>query len=317
MDFTDPQMALTVVVFVTVATVLVFFEYVRKQRQSGQPQRVKTPKTGHSTVAFTAAPLDYAPAKRLAAERPLEPQVGTTIPAPASVFLGMERETVTVEMAPSSPAAPSGSSKIQLPAITIDAVLWERLISGQPRHNLISSAAPHASLSFKTVEATRQMIHDDGGGIIPANRTNGMIQQPAFELLLENQQPFTGLVVSISVNGDSGMWRSQGLMQSVAAYIATLLTGSDYACRTAYDEFVMVCPGERGAQSQRRLNHVSERLWDYQLRGIGASSILFSWGGVQAQRQPLADAVTSANERMHETRRSGHSGKTVMQRRAI
>ena len=51
----------------------------------------------------------------------------------------------------------------------------------------------------------------------------------------------------------------------------------------------MVCPGEQGAQSQRRLNHISERLWDYQLRGIGACSILFSWGGVEVQDQPLAE----------------------------
>src|SRR6202034_2599222 len=78
------------------------------------------------------------------------------------------------------------------------------------------------------------------------------------------------------------------------------------SCRTAYDEFVIVCRGEQGANSQRRLNHISERLWNYQLRGIGACSILFSWGGVEVQDQPLAEAIASATERMRETKRIGN-----------
>jgi hypothetical protein len=53
------------------------------------------------------------------------------------------------------------------------------------------------------------------------------------------------------------------------------------------------------------LNYISERLWDYQLRGLTSCSIMFSWGGVQVQNQPLADALASATERMRETKRSG------------
>ena len=81
-----------------------------------------------------------------------------------------------------------------------------------------------------------------------------MIQQPVLEELLEREEPFTGLVVSIGINdSDSSMWHSQGLMQSVGNYIAGLLQENEFSCRTAYDEFVMVCRGEQGAQSQRRL----------------------------------------------------------------
>ena len=50
-----------------------------------------------------------------------------------------------------------------------------------------------------------------------------MIQQPALEELLESEEPFTGLVVSIGINdSDSSMWHSHGLMQSVGNYIAGL-----------------------------------------------------------------------------------------------
>jgi len=111
------------------------------------------------------------------------------------------------------------------------------------------------------------------------------------------------------------MWHSPGLMQSVGNYIAGLLRENEFACRTAYDEFVMVCGGEQGAQSQRRLNHISERLWDFQLRGIGACSILFSWGGVQVQDRPMAEAVASATERMRQTKRGGPSAKPAQAHR--
>ncbi len=154
------------------------------------------------------------------------------------------------------------------------------------------------------------MIQENAGDA--ARQPSGMIQQPELEALLKSREPFTGLVVSIGINDtNSSMWHSHGLMQSVGNYIAGLLRANDFSCRTAYDEFVIVCRGEQGPQSQRRLNHISERLWDYQLRGIGACSILFSWGGVEIQDQPLAEGIASATERMRETKRTGPSGKSA------
>jgi hypothetical protein len=278
MDFTGLQMTLTVALVLTAATVLVLLEQRRKQRPRPEPQRIQS--HIHSVarpprpVWINPAPLEFTPARKVAAQRPLEPQVGIATASRPPVQ-PRERETITVQMK-------SPSTQVQLPAFTIDAALWERLISSQPKQNLISPA--------------------DG------DHPRGMIQQPALDKLLESHEPFTGLVVSIGINdSDSSMWHSQGLMQSVGSHIAGLLKEQDFSCRTAYDEFVMVCPGEQGAQSQRRLNHISERLWDYQLRGIGSCSILFSWGGVQVQNQSLAEAVASATERMRETKRSGNS----------
>jgi hypothetical protein len=157
------------------------------------------------------------------------------------------------------------------------------------------------------------MIREDVHEPVSARQPKGLIQQPVLDELLESEEPFTGLVVSININdNDSSMWHSPGLMQSVGSHIATLLRENDFACRTAYDEFVLVCRGEQGAESQRRLNHISERLWDFQLRGLGAASILFSWGAVQAQDQPLAEAIASAAERMRETKRSGNAAQSAL-----
>jgi GGDEF domain-containing protein len=97
---------------------------------------------------------------------------------------------------------------------------------------------------------------------------------------------------------------NKDLLNAIADYVSTLLRDRDFGCRIAEDEFVLVCPGELGADAQRRLSQISERLFDYQLRCIGSFSILFSSGGVDVDQEPLADAVSGAVERMSQTRRS-------------
>ena len=289
METIDPQMTLTAVVVLTLAVALIWFDHLRKQRQ---PQPIKLVKTRapQRSGFFEASPLDFAPAKKLAIERPLQPLVAVPTSG-LRAHSPVERETVTIQMASSSPTPPFGSAEAPahpLPPITIDAALWERLISRMPTQPLLSPSSASAS------------------------QPGGMIRQPAFDELLVSTKPFTGLVLSIGINdSDSSMWHSHSPMQSVGNYIASLLQENDFSCRTAYDEFVMVCPGEQGKQSQHRLNHIAERLWDYQLRGIGVCSILFSWGGVQVQDRPLAEAVASATERMREIKRNGPSAKSA------
>jgi GGDEF domain-containing protein len=82
-----------------------------------------------------------------------------------------------------------------------------------------------------------------------------------------------------------------------------LLGPDDCACRHGADEFLIICPGLRGENAQRRLNEISERLWNFQLRGQGSCSVLFSWGGINGN-EPLSEAIASAIERMQQTKRS-------------
>lgn len=349
MDPTDLRMTLAVAVVLTAAALIAFIDY-RRKRQQQQLQRIKTSNAASSrrpSKTSNTAPIEYAPAKKVIFERLSEPLVATATASRPQVEPRIERETVTVAIAPSSAAAPACSTEnqfpeIALPAFTIDAALWERLISSQPKQALLSTTPTRELNPATTIEATRYMIQEDGRQIAPAGQPHGLvhqphgtsqqphgtsqqphgtqphgiIQQPAFEELVSRREPFTGLVISIGINdSDSSMWHSKGLMQSVGSYIATLLKDKDFCCRTGYDEFVMVCPGEQGAQSQHRLNHISERLWDYQLRGIGACSILFSWGGVQVHNQPLDEAMAAATDRMRQTKRGGHSAESAIAHR--
>ncbi len=297
MDFTDFQMTFVVVVILTAAAVAVVFDIRRKQSQRVYIRN--TPGQQSSAALIYPGPLFYAPVKRLAAERPLVELVPVATSSRPPVESRIERETVTVEMASPSPSAPSSKAETQLPAFTIDAMLWERLIASVPRQSLLPPA-------------------DDAWNGAPSKQLRGMLQPPALEELLAGKQPFTGLVISIGVNeSDSSIWHSQGLMQSVGSHIAGLLNENDFSCRTSYDEFVMVCRGEKGAPLQRRLNRIAERLWDYQLRGLGACSILFSWNSVQVQDRPLAEAIATATERMRETKRSGRSVRPALAQRQV
>ena len=137
--------------------------------------------------------------------------------------------------------------------------------------------------------------------MIPA----GMFDQTFLARLLEIKNPFTGLAVSIGINENDGSApRSEDLIRSTSIFISSLLQDGDFGCQSGDDEFVMLCPGPQGAEAQRRLSQIAERLWDFQLRGIGTFSILFSWGGVEVNNELPSDAIASAADRMYQTKRS-------------
>jgi len=134
----------------------------------------------------------------------------------------------------------------------------------------------------------------------------GMCQPAALQPLLELGLPFTGLVVLV------GIEKTRMPRQEYAAkpFIEGLLGPSDFACHNTDDEFLIICPGLRDAAAQRRLNEISDQLWNFQSRGQGSVSVLFGWGGIGAEDEPLSEAIASATERMQQTKRSSvHAGK--------
>ena len=138
----------------------------------------------------------------------------------------------------------------------------------------------------------------------------GMQNSAAFSSLLGSTEPFRGIVVAIGVGGLAGTLETMRTetaaetLRSLTRLIESLLTPRDLACRSNEEEFILVFPDEHGAAGQRRLQYVSQQLWDYQIRSVGTSSIMFCWGAVEAESEPLADAVASAKERMYQTKRN-------------
>ena len=133
--------------------------------------------------------------------------------------------------------------------------------------------------------------------VVPAGFHEGYI----LSRLVQTRQPVSGLVVSIGVNTPRN---SDGSMpEPIRNLVESLIGPGDFACQSSSEEFLLIYPNERGASAQRRLSEIAQQLWDFQLRALGSFSILFSWGGVEVRSESIDEAVASANERMHETRR--------------
>ena len=182
-------------------------------------------------------------------------------------------------------------------SVTVDAFLWDqpesRAQSAAPRVMAKSEVGLGVVIDVTPIPANQHLV--------PA----GMFNQWPLGVLLRINKPFTGLVVLIDlVRAHRHSSHDEGLLQLVTACVAGLLGENDFGCRTTEDEFVMICPGTQGAAAQRRLNQISEQLWEFQQRGRGACCLLFSWGGIGAPEKPLSEAVDAAVHRMNQINRN-------------
>lgn len=132
----------------------------------------------------------------------------------------------------------------------------------------------------------------------------GMHSAAALGELLEREEAFRGVVVAIGVTrGEPSGGHTGSGRDSVEALVESLLEARDAAFRTGENEFVLLLPDLSGAAAQRRLQHISEVLWDYQIRSMARSWMLFSWGSVEVDGEPLREALSAAKERMLQTKR--------------
>ncbi len=146
----------------------------------------------------------------------------------------------------------------------------------------------------------------------------GMNDRATLDFLKRDKALFTGLIVSVGINDyarlqeTSGRPAAEELAKSVSQLVKSLITAPNgnefFGCRSSDDEFIVVFANENGSVAQRRLNGLSERLWDFQLRSLGNFSVMFSWGATEANGETFADAVEAASERMRETR---HNRRTI------
>ncbi len=196
--------------------------------------------------------------------------------------------------------------------LKVDDFLWD------PHEARAQSSAPRV---MSPSEAGQGMVIDVTP--IPAHQhlvPAGMFNQWPLEVLLRMNKPFTGLVVLVDLaRTHHRSSHDESLLQLVTACVAGLLGESDFGCRTTEDEFVMIFAGQQGADAQRRLNQISEHLWEFQQREHGACSLLFSWGGIGAQQKPLSEAVAAAVQRMNQInrKRNMNSMESVKQHRKI
>jgi len=291
MELSELQMSITALFLLTAVAIVVLCNVLRNRTQ----RREKRPQIRVVEPAWRAFELPAQQATgSLAAEIAALASLGMQEENSAWRKIGPDIETSAAHTEPVQPC-----KALQPQPVTIDEFLFDLLVSGRSTKDFanLPNLAPRPSL-----ETQFEVIHAPH---VPSEVAppHGMIDAATLGKVVAIGKPFTGVAVAICVNEDESGRRSEGQLKWVCTYLAGLLSQHEFASRTGREEFLIVCPGVRGAEAQRRLNDISERLWDFQLRGIGTYSILFSWGGVEVQNQPLADAIASATERMRLTKR--------------
>ena len=163
--------------------------------------------------------------------------------------------------------------------------------------SLLSRAAATAKSGTQHVELIQYIKPAETSHPLPA----GFHDSYTLSQLVQSRRPVSGLVVSIGVNSTR---KADGTNYAgVHKLIHSLIGPSDFACQASEQEFLLIYPQDRGASAQRRLSEIAQELWNFQLGSLGTRSIVFTWGGVEVRRETIDEAIASASERMHETRR--------------
>jgi GGDEF domain-containing protein len=179
----------------------------------------------------------------------------------------------------------------------------------------VAEVAPIEAVPVEPVEAAPPravvvplpvVVEDEHHLAIPA----GVQQRTVLEQLLPAKEVFNGLAVSIGVVDFNALVSANGKpaveahLEQVQKVLEGLIEGHDMLCRSADDEWLLLFPGETAAQAQERLRGVSERIWDFQLRSLGALSVFFTWGAAEGIDDPLMQPVQRAREEMLQMQRS-------------
>ncbi|HEV8145394.1 MAG TPA: hypothetical protein VGP79_03395 [Bryobacteraceae bacterium] len=274
-------------------------------------------------------PITSAPAARTNSQPPPLP---THAPQRATALLEAASPGITIMNAPAfSAPVPAAvierpvvmeqvvigqSVVIETPVIAQETPVIEQMIAQQPvvvtpeatsapkkkdwgallarRASASAPVAAEPALSCTAVEPTTTVYPL---GDIPVGFHDGVV----LTRLILARQPVTGLVVSIGVTANP---KNGTVPEPVNSLIRSLIGADNFACSTGTDEFLLIYPRLNGAAAQRQLSLVAQQLWDFQLRSLGTTSILFSWGGVEVASESIDEAVASASERMNETRRN-------------
>lgn len=145
---------------------------------------------------------------------------------------------------------------------------------------------------------------------IPLSLPHGFRDYSELGAAMKNEGTFAGTVVSIAVQSagpESAAGANQdsanSLIDGVDEFIESLLTADGFACQSGPNEYIMVLT-ETGSDAQRRLQFISQRLWDYQIRSVGSQSVMFSWGSGETVGGSFSETVESAKEQMQQTRRT-------------
>ncbi|MBM3787554.1 MAG: hypothetical protein FJW30_24630 [Acidobacteria bacterium] len=140
----------------------------------------------------------------------------------------------------------------------------------------------------------------------------GMHDLSTWSRLLALTSPMTGILFTITLTkaesapGEAGKKAPvdlPDLTRELDRLMGSFVKDRDFGAKIGENEWVFVYKADATGFNQRRVGGISEKLWDFQLRHLGMSSVSFKWGAVEVEKENLPDALAAARERMNQSPR--------------
>ena len=198
-------------------------------------------------------------------------------------------EPGTVAVIPDRPLEVASQRSVRaFTDVTIDAFLWEHW-TRRPAPGASKPIAPKSPDAPADARRRTKLNR----GVHQLQTPTGAIGETDLQALLKINKDFSGLVVSIGIDGDAG---GRDCRSAVSSFVASVLGPHDFSCETSAGEYTIVCPVIRRAETQLRLSEITDRVSEFQAR----AACSLSWGAAAAHKQRLAVAVTPAGDRMRQ-----------------
>jgi diguanylate cyclase (GGDEF)-like protein len=147
----------------------------------------------------------------------------------------------------------------------------------------------------------------------------GLFNQAALTARVEELDGFDGVVAVCDmdnfkdINDRYGHLVGDEILRNIGHLLQNSIRHSDEAFRWGGDEFVILFHNQQAEIARRRMGDIEGRLREFQVRGLGALPITFSWGIAEAAGRRLREALDEADRSMYALKRT-RSGAAQIER---
>lgn len=170
-------------------------------------------------------------------------------------------------------------------------------------------------LNTKVVQMPSPVAFVDPGQQSAGRIPRGIHDRQTLSGILERQSDFKGVVFLLGLLGYEHLIAELGqapVKQSVDAaneYFDSLLGDTGFGCWAEESTFLMLLPAVSPEEAREVSQQTAEALWDYQLRSLGSTPLIFHWGCSIVEDGRLAQSIELAKDEMLE---AGRARKRVL-----
>jgi diguanylate cyclase (GGDEF)-like protein len=173
---------------------------------------------------------------------------------------------------------------------------------------LATWGARHAG-RIRELDAEVHRVRREAAVNLETDALTGLLNRAALERRITEEAAFEGVVAVCDmdafkdINDRYGHLVGDEILRNVGHLLQASIRHEDEAFRWGGDEFVILFHNQLAAVADKRMVEIEDRLRGFQVRGVGAVPISFSWGTSEAAGRTLRDAVNTADRSMYAEKR--------------